>query len=744
MTYYTESDAILRKMQDYDPSVRGYRPNVFNRFGKDKRYWVKVFENTTRNGKPFNIAVIGDHKTGEQITVKETFGEDIDQVVIKRAANQMRKQMVEEIEKQYEDVAQTAQKEFYEAPRYDGISPYLKKKGVFNIEDPLRKEVQAGEYSHGAGFMIPVMDIDGKLWSLQGIFDNGDKLFKPGGKKKGCFHTLQGNSSTVYFVEGYATGLTIYEATRSTVVVCFDSGNLGEVIAAWRRDHRKGDFIIASDEDKWNRVNVGRKKATEAGEQYGCKVVFPCFKDESNKPTDFNDLHCSEGIMEVAKQLNSAETVSRYTIQHKRGADEKEAVTSIGLQILNDKDLITVADMTYKFDGRVWVPLDDQVIDRWAREYDGFNVQSARRTNEIKKMIKAATAQEEKITWRKIKDTWVPFQNGIVDIENDNEMMPHKRDYYLESVLPWDYDGEVYDCPMWYQCLNEWFPPSDPDARAKKLALQMFFGYCLMPHAGYKKALVLYGDSNTGKSVVLTVLREMVGQENTCSIPVEYMDDPRKLEPIKGKILNVINELSSKSLIADAGFKQLISTSDAVQIDPKYKKPYLYKPFAKHVIATNTLPNINDQTMATYNRLLVLQFEQAIPKEKQDRAIEQKLISEMPSIINWALLGAEILKHAHGQFEELESSNRILDEHRRMQNPVSVFIEEECEEHPETKILMPELRKAFFQWYSKPMGVKTFSQLLQSTGFKITQDKGQRIVYGLRLKPKAQNYWETK
>jgi phage/plasmid-associated DNA primase len=83
---------------------------------------------------------------------------------------------------------------------------------------------------------------------------------------------------------------------------------------------------------------------------------------------------------------------------------------------------------------------------------------------------------------------------------------------------------------LWLKCLNEWF-----ETENEKLALQEFFGYLLCPHANYKKALVLVGKSNSGKSVICEIARLLVGSEFTCCIYPEDMNDEYLLGPIKDK-----------------------------------------------------------------------------------------------------------------------------------------------------------------------------------------------------------------
>ena len=56
------------------------------------------------------------------------------------------------------------------------------------------------------------------------------------------------------------------------------------------------------------------------------------------------------------------------------------------------------------------------------------------------------------------------------------------------------------------------------------------------PPCGRMPSMLLYGDSDTGKSQVAQVLRLMVGDRNTCQIGIDRMDDPKQLAPIVGKM----------------------------------------------------------------------------------------------------------------------------------------------------------------------------------------------------------------
>jgi len=187
----------------------------------------------------------------------------------------------------------------------DGDSLYLQNKKI---------------HPHGLKYapnciLIPLCDINGKLWSYQTIFDNGTKLFCKGGKITGNFHLIGdfADSNSLLVCEGYATGATIHQATGITTAITFNAGNISAVVSIIRDTYPELSITIAADNDQYKAVNTGKMRAEEAAKIYGCKVVLPHFKDTSTKPTDFNDLASLEGEGEVIRQLLSLPEVAKTT-----------------------------------------------------------------------------------------------------------------------------------------------------------------------------------------------------------------------------------------------------------------------------------------------------------------------------------------------------------------------------------------------------------------------------------------------
>lgn len=189
------------------------------------------------------------------------------------------------------------------------VTPYLDRKQVPAV----------GVRRDGDNTLIPVRDIDGKLWAIQTVFPEKkelapgteplDKVFTTDSKKEGNFHLLGEikPGQPVITMEGYATGASVHKATGYAVAVAFDSGNLDAVVGALKERYPTNPHFIGADDDRFAKPgmevkNAGLTKATEAAGKHAVGVIVPKFSTEG-RLTDFNDLHVSEGLAVVKQQI---------------------------------------------------------------------------------------------------------------------------------------------------------------------------------------------------------------------------------------------------------------------------------------------------------------------------------------------------------------------------------------------------------------------------------------------------------
>lgn len=120
------------------------------------------------------------------------------------------------------------------------------------------------------------------------INTNGDKKFLSGQVSKGAYFQI-GNGAQVFFVEGYASALSLQKILASLkisyrIIVCFSAGNLLNLAKG------SGGFVIADNDES----KAGEKAAIDSG----CRWWMP--------PTvghDINDYHREAGIFRVSQDL---------------------------------------------------------------------------------------------------------------------------------------------------------------------------------------------------------------------------------------------------------------------------------------------------------------------------------------------------------------------------------------------------------------------------------------------------------
>jgi phage/plasmid primase-like uncharacterized protein len=172
----------------------------------------------------------------------------------------------------------------------------------------VRKHISAHgiKIDRAGRLVVPVIDQAGEILSYQTIDAEGNKRFLKGGKIEGGFFELRGNRKIVFVGEGFATCASIHEATGYTVMVAFDCGNLSKVAKAAKEMFPGSKIVIGADNDQFTEGNPGVTKGRAAAALVFGEIVYPSFGDADmvdNKPTDWNDLHCLQGLDAVKEQI---------------------------------------------------------------------------------------------------------------------------------------------------------------------------------------------------------------------------------------------------------------------------------------------------------------------------------------------------------------------------------------------------------------------------------------------------------
>ena len=139
--------------------------------------------------------------------------------------------------------------------------------------------------------------------------------------------------------------------------------------------------------------------------------------------------------------------------------------------------------------------------------------------------------------------------------------------------------------------------------------IQQFFGYCLTRETRHQKVLGLFGPSRSGKGRMMAAARWLVGESNYVSKELNKFGNQLALGNLKGKLLCELPDEridSKRSRVALSRLLKIIG-EDAIEFEQKGKDPETEKLFCKIVIVSNELPELNDESGAMLNRLLIVE-----------------------------------------------------------------------------------------------------------------------------------------
>lgn len=144
--------------------------------------------------------------------------------------------------------------------------------------------------------VLPIVDFDHRIWSLQFIYSDGSKRLLSGGAKKGHFIEVNkiANTETLLICEGWATGCSLAQAyLHASVIAAIDAGNLESVAVLARQRFSKSTIIVCADDDREVVGNPGTTKGRKAAIAANASFVTPKWPEGTPKSfSDFNDLAC--------------------------------------------------------------------------------------------------------------------------------------------------------------------------------------------------------------------------------------------------------------------------------------------------------------------------------------------------------------------------------------------------------------------------------------------------------------------
>ena len=326
------------------------------------------------------------------------------------------------------------------------------------------------------------------------------------------------------------------------------------------------------------------------------------------------------------------------------------------------------------------------------------------------------------------------FINGVLDIENvdDIKFLPHSKDYNFKTKFPIKYNPES-KCPKILKFINDTFYPDDISQ------VQEWFGHHLPKRYLFKKAVIVHGPKNTGKSVFLNLLTAFVGRNNITDISLQKISMGRSFDLLflKDMFANIHDDLSSKDLSDGGGFKMAVGDG-YIAGEEKFGDLHRFRNSAKMTFACNIIPPVKDiNDDAYYDRWLPWKLDNIVLQNERNNKLITELTTEeeMSGLLNWALEGYFnlIKRNCFLNEKDSEEVKSLMVQHG---NPLAKFVSECLEESPGSKITKDEMYNQYCH-FCLLQNPKLSPCSKEQLGRQLTRFAG----YALASKSGTERYW---
>lgn len=323
--------------------------------------------------------------------------------------------------------------------------------------------------------------------------------------------------------------------------------------------------------------------------------------------------------------------------------------------------------------------------------------------------------------------------NGTIDLRT-GKLLPHSRRDLSTKLAPVAYVTGA-TCPTWLKFLDR-VQGGDGELIGY---LQRALGYSLTGETREQVLFFLYGSGANGKSTFLEVLRTLLGhyaqQADFSSFLERRGEGPRNdIARLKGARLVTASEAGQGHRLAESLIKQ-VTGGDTITARFLYAESFEFRPQFKLWLAANHKPLIRGTDPAIWRRIRLIPFTVTIPENERDPELLQKLLTEVPGILQWAVQGAlEWQRAGLGVPSAVRAATEV---YRSEMDTLAAFLEESCEEGFSYRCETRALYRAYAAWCEtngeRPDSQRTLSAKLKERGYEPTRTNQARGWLGLRV-----------
>ena len=279
----------------------------------------------------------------------------------------------------------------------------------------------------------------------------------------------------------------------------------------------------------------------------------------------------------------------------------------------------------------------------------------------------------------------INFRNGLLSLKSGRpQLLPHTPDCLSTIQIPCDWKDAPAPTPVFDKYLQTLV---NGDKSVAQLLME-FIGVCISNVKGWrmKKSLFLVGAGDTGKSQLKSLVERMLGSDNFIGIDLKEIEARFGTGAIYGTRLAGSSDMSFMSVDELKTFKK-VTGGDSLFAEFKGQQGFQYTYGGLLWFCMNRLPKFGgDDGQWVYNRIMVVNCPNVIPRHKQDKQLLDKMFAERNGIVYKAVMALQTVIANGYRFSEPECVETARQDYRNSNSSVISFAEECLCPWPQGKI----------------------------------------------------------
>ncbi|MEE1790348.1 phage/plasmid primase, P4 family [Streptomyces sp. BE308] len=302
---------------------------------------------------------------------------------------------------------------------------------------------------------------------------------------------------------------------------------------------------------------------------------------------------------------------------------------------------------------------------------------------------------------------------GVVDLTTGRLRKPDAtRDFHSRatSVAP-----EAMPTPRWDRFLTDTFG-DDAEGREMIDFLNLLLGYSVTGDVGAQVLPFLHGQGKNGKSVLLDVMIQILGDYADAAPPGFLMDrgafseHSTELTELHGRRLIVCSELKPNDKFDEARVR-LLTGGDKIKARRMRQDYFSFTPTHHLWLLGNHRPEVSTGGFAFWRRIRLLPFERVVPDaHKIDNLAVELVRDEGPGILHWLTEGARRYLATRDPLTGPDRVRIATSAYANTEDHIGRFLAECCtrdtETHPDLRVEQGLLYNAYSSWCTAGEGIR--------------------------------------